>query len=101
MRKEDKEFFESIGVKFEVGFGEQYNTFALEQGILIAEALQTKERIIEFKDMDWEVQKKMVPGLSNEHSGNTFGLALRGAIAYLPQLLVNKRDDKIDTIIKD
>jgi hypothetical protein len=43
----------------------------------------------------------MVPGLSDQHSGNTFGLALRAAIAYLPQLLVNRRDSKIDTIIKD
>lgn len=101
MKKEDREFFESIGVKFDEGFGEKYNTFALEQGILIANSLETKEKIIEFKDMDWEDQKKMVPGLSDEHSGNTFGLALRGAIAYLPQLLANRRDDKINTIIKD
>jgi hypothetical protein len=100
MKKQDKDFFESLGVKFNGGIGEKYNIFALEQGILIAEALETKDKIIEFKDLDFDEQKKLVPGLSDEHSGNTFGLALRSAIAYLPQLLVNKRDDKIETIIK-
>jgi len=69
MKKQDKDFFESLGVKFNGGIGEKYNIFALEQGILIAEALETKDKIIEFKDLDFDEQKKLVPGLSDEHSG--------------------------------
>ena len=101
MRKEDLEFFENLVGKdnIDAGFGRQYNLFAMEQGILIAEALQTKEAIIEFKDKGWDEQKKLVPGLDDGHSGNTFGMALRFAIAYLPQLLVNRRDERIDSVI--
>jgi len=101
MRKEDLEFFENLVGKdnIDAGFGRQYNLFAMEQGILIAEALQTKEAIIEFKDKGWDEQKKLVPGLDDGHSGNTFGVALRFAIAYLPQLLVNRRDERIDSVI--
>jgi len=101
MKKEDFEFFENLVGKDQIdaGFGRQYNLFAMEQGILIAEALQTKEAIIEFKDKGWDEQKKLVPGLDDGHSGNTFGMALRFAIAYLPQLLVNRRDERIDSVI--
>jgi len=101
MKKEDLDFFENLVGKdnIDAGFGRQYNLFAMEQGILIAEALQTKEAIIEFKDKDWDEQKKLVPGLDDGHSGNTFGMALRFAIAYLPQLVANRRDDRIDSVI--
>ena len=78
------------------GFGEEYNIFACEQGILIAETLQTKEEIVKFHKADWEDQKKMVPGLSTSHSGGTFGMSCQLAISYLPMI----RDEKIDTIIK-
>jgi hypothetical protein len=103
MKKEDLEFFENLLGKENIdgGFGRQYNLFAMEQGVLIAEALQTKEAIIDFKDKDWSEQKKLVPGLDDGHSGNTFGMSLRFAIEYLPQLLVNKRDKKIDDIISN
>jgi hypothetical protein len=101
MKKEDLEFFENLIGKDNIdgGFGRQYNLFVMEQGILIAESLQTKEAIIEFKDKDWNEQKILVPGLDDGHSGNTFNMALRFAIAYLPQLLVNRRDERIDNII--
>jgi hypothetical protein len=66
MKQEDKEFFESLGVKFDEGFGSQYNIFALEQGILIPETLQTKEKIIEFNQLGFDEQKKLVPGLSSD-----------------------------------
>jgi hypothetical protein len=101
MKAEDRSFFESLGVDFTQGIGEDYNIFAFEQGILIAEKLQTKENILEFKDKSFDEQMIMVPGLSDGHSGNTFGMAIRAAIAYLPQLIVNKRDIKIDNIIED
>jgi hypothetical protein len=101
MKREDLEFFENLVGKenLDKGFGREYNLFAMEQAIVIAEALQTKETIIEFKDKGWDEQKKLVPGLDDGHSGNTFGMALRFAIAYLPQLLVNHRDERIDSVI--
>jgi hypothetical protein len=99
MTKEDKHFFENLGVNFESGFGYEYNIFSIEQGILIAETLRTKEKIMEFKDSDYDMQKKMVPGLSDEHSGNTFGIALNSSISYLNKLLVDDRDTKIDAVI--
>jgi hypothetical protein len=56
---------------------------------------------MKFKDISFDEQRKMVPGLSDKHSGNTFGMALQAAVAYLPQLSINRRDIKIDNIIKD
>jgi len=99
MTKEDREFFEEIGGKLDGGFGLKYNLFCCEQGILIAEACQTKENIVDFNKLPFEKQLEMVPGLSDDHSGNTFGLSCRFAIAYIPMLLINKRDRKIDDII--
>ena len=101
MKAEDLEFFENLVGKDNIddGFGRQYNLFCMEQGILIAEALKTKEAIIEFKDKDFDDQKKLVPGLDDGHSGNTFGMSLRFAISYLPQFLANRRDEKIDSMI--
>lgn len=101
MRTEDLEFFENLVGKenIDAGFGRQYNIFSMEQGILIAEALKTKEAIVEFNNKSWDEQKRLVPGLDDGHSGNTFNMALRFAIAYLPQLLVNRRDERIDSVI--
>lgn len=99
MTQDEKEFFESIGVKFDSGLGTRYNTFCCEQGVLISEYLRTKEKIIEFNKTSTEIQKVMVPGLSNEHSGNTFQLSCKFAIAYIPRLIVMDRDRKIDDII--
>jgi len=101
MKREDLEFFENLVGKenMDGGFGRQYNLFAMEQAIVIAEELQTKEAIIEFKDKSWDEQKSLVPGLDDGHSGNTFSMAVRFAIAYLPQLLVNRRDERIDSVI--
>ena len=101
MRKEDLEFFENLVGKdnMDKGFGRPYNLFAMEQGILIANALQTKEAIISFKDANFNTQKTLVPGLDDGHTGNTFGMSVAFAISYLPQILINKRDEKIDTIV--
>ena len=101
MKKEDLDFFENLVGKenLDKGFGREYNLFSMEQAIVIAEALQTKEAIIEFKDKGWDEQKKLVPGLDDGHSGNTFGMTLRFAISYLPQLVANRRDDRIDSVI--
>ena len=102
MLEEDKIFFESIGVKFEDENGkfDSYKHFACSQGILIANILETKERILEYNNLgSWEEQKRIVPGISDEHSGGTWSLAINAAVAYLPMLLVNKRDKKIDDIL--
>lgn len=97
MRKEDLEFFENLVGKENIsgGFGRNYNLFCMEQGIIIAESLRNRQSIIDFNDMDFDNQKRLVPGLSSDHSGNTFGMSLRFAIAYLPML----RDKKIDSIL--
>ena len=80
------------------GFGYKYNIFCCEQAILISE-LGSKEKIVEFNKEDWNKQKEMVPGLSDEHSGNTFEMACRLAISYLPQVKAVRRDEKINKIL--
>ncbi|MEN6293177.1 MAG: hypothetical protein ABFD07_14345 [Methanobacterium sp.] len=101
MIETDKEFFESIGVKFEDENGkfDDYKYFACSQGVIISNALETKERILEFNNLSWEEQKRLVPAISDDHSGGTWSLAMSAAIAYIPMLLVNRRDKKIDDIL--
>ena len=95
MRKEDRDFFEGIVGDFNSGFGEDYNIFACEQGILIAEALRTRDRIVEFNKASCDRQKEMVPLLSSDHSGGTFSMACSLAITYIPML----RENRINEII--
>ena len=98
MTSEDKEFFESLVGDLNGGMGFSYNSFCCDQGITIAESLRTKDKIIEFHKMDWNEQKKLVPGLDDGHSVNinfTFSMACRLAIAYLPRI----REKRIDEVI--
>jgi len=95
MKQVDREFFESIVGDLNSGMGEAYNRYCCEQGIIIAEALRSKDKIIEFSKMGWGQQKAEVPGLDDGHSGNTFNMACRLAIVYLPQI----RDRRIDEVI--
>jgi hypothetical protein len=95
MTQEDREFFESIVGDLNSGMGEGYNRFCCEQGITIAESLRNKDKIIEFHKMGWGQQKTEVPGLDDGHSGNTFNMACRLAIAYLPRI----REKRIDEVI--
>lgn len=95
MTQEDREFFESIVGDLNSGMGEGYNRFCCDQGILIAESLRSKEKIVEFHKMNWDDQKKLVPGLDDGHSNNSFGMACRLAIDYLPRI----REKRIDKII--
>ena len=101
MTKEDREFFESKLGDLSGGFGLDYNLFACEQGILIADALQSKEKIKEFYEMGWDEQKKLVPGLDDGHTGNTFSMSCRIALAYLPITEAKIRDGKINQILED
>ncbi|MCR4285081.1 MAG: hypothetical protein NUV97_03510 [archaeon] len=65
---------------------EGYELFCCEQAVLIAKACETKEGVQKFKDTEkFEEQMKMVPGLSDGHSGNTFGCACSLAYWYLEQ----------------
>jgi hypothetical protein len=62
---------------------ESYEMFCCEQAVEIANAMQTKEAIKEFADLDWEKQKEKVPNLDGGHSGNTFAMSCRLAYWYL------------------
>lgn len=62
---------------------EGYEIFCCEQAVIIAETLRDSNKIKELHDASWEEQLKMVPSLSYEHSGNTFGVACTLAKAYL------------------
>lgn len=95
MTQGDKEFFESLVGDLNSGMGLGYNRFCCEQAIIIAEALRTNDKIVEFHKMNWDEQKKLVPGLDDGHSGNTFGAACKLAIAYLPRI----REKRIDEVI--
>lgn len=97
MTKEELEFFENLfGGSLDKGFGYQYNLFACEEGIKIANALKTKERITDFRANSNDDKYKFV-NLFDEHSGNTFEMACAIAICYLPMI----RDQKISKIIED
>lgn len=98
MEKEDIEFFEGIGVSCKVM--SLYQSFYFDQGILIAKNLKTKENILEFQKKTFEEQLKIVPWLSSDHTGNTFHMSINVAIEYLPKLLMDNRDNKIDEIIR-
>lgn len=62
---------------------ERYELFSCEQAVVIAEALKTPDAIESFASKSWDEQKRLVPGLDEGHSGNTFGMAVRLAWLYL------------------
>jgi hypothetical protein len=51
---------------------EAYELFCCEQGVVIKDALGTAEAVKEFNALPWAEQVARVPGLSDDHSGNTF-----------------------------
>lgn len=64
---------------------EDYEMFSCKQAIVIAEALRgkTEEEFKKIWDMKYKEQKELIPELSEDHSGNTFGAAMRLAFWYL------------------
>jgi hypothetical protein len=74
--------FSSTNPDFNWDFGE-YELFCCEQAYLLASTLGTYEKLNEFAKKEWEEQRKEFPGLSDEHSGNTFGFSVRLAYHYL------------------
>lgn len=67
---------------FRVEF-ESYELFCCMEAVKIADACKTPEKVQEFKSLNWDEQMKMVEGLSDGHSGNTFGCAVALAYWYL------------------
>jgi hypothetical protein len=62
---------------------EPYELFTCEQAVEIATALKTPGEIQRFHKLEFLEQKKLVPALSGDHSGNTFGAACLLASIYL------------------
>lgn len=74
---------------------EPYELFTCEQAVEIANALKTPDEISRFHKLEFVEQKKLVPALSDDHSGNTFGAACHLASIYLtkPDLLPSAHGD--------
>lgn len=62
---------------------EPYEIFCCTQAVAIADALKTEKAIQDFAKLDFAEQQKLVPGLSDGHSGNTFGTSCRLAQFYV------------------
>ena len=77
--------FRKTNPRFRIDY-ERYELFCCKEAILIAEAIHTKEELENFIKLDFKEQKKIVPELSDGHSGNTFGMACRLAYWYLTEM---------------
>lgn len=64
---------------------EQYELFVCEEAVKIAGTMKTAARVREFSAMDFRIQRQHVPCLSDQHSGNTFGMAVKLAYLYLSE----------------
>lgn len=62
---------------------EAYEVFCLSQAVVFADTLQSEQAVREFYDLPYEEQRQRVPGMSDQHSGYTFGAACKLAIALL------------------
>ena len=61
-----------------------YELFCCEEAMKIADAMKDRpEDLRGFGQLSWEQQKILVPTLSGDHSGNTFGTAVKLAYWYL------------------
>lgn len=64
---------------------EAYEMFVCTEAVRIAEALKTANAIRRWKELEFDEQRRLVPNLSDDHSGNTFGASCFLALAYLEQ----------------
>jgi len=62
---------------------ESYELFCCKQALLIANALKTPEAIKAFSEKPFHEQEKEVLFLSDEHSGNSFAVAVKLAFFYV------------------
>lgn len=71
---------------------EPYELFCCEQAIIFATHFKTTEALMRWEKLSWEQQKEELPKLSNDHSGNTFGMSCRLAHWYLskPEMVIKE-----------
>lgn len=63
---------------------ESYEMFCCTQAIDLANHFKTPKAVQEFAKIEkWEDQLKAFPGLSEDHSGNTFSISIKLAYLYL------------------
>ena len=74
--------FRENNSKFRIEY-ESYEMFCCEEAIKFLKYFKTKEEVEAFSKADYNEQKKMVPDMSDDHSGNTFGSACQLAWLYL------------------
>lgn len=56
---------------------EAYEMFVCKEALKIAAAIDSADGIYKFNNASWEEQQRLVPDISDGHSGNTFGMACR------------------------
>jgi hypothetical protein len=76
--------FRANNDRFRIDF-ESYELFCCEQAVVIAKACKTPAGVQEFSKMEWKDQMNKVKKLSDDHSGNTFGMSTQLAYWYLEQ----------------
>ncbi len=64
---------------------EHYEMFCCKEAIKIATVFKKPEELKAFSEADYKEQRKMLPILSRDHSGNTFGFACRLAYWYITE----------------
>jgi hypothetical protein len=62
---------------------EAHELYVCEQAIAIADALKTGDQVKSFYSLGFDEQRKLVPGIDDGHSVNSFGTACQLAKAYL------------------
>lgn len=62
---------------------EGYELFTCEEAYKIALVFESADQIAAWSQLSWEAQKELHPEIGDGHSGNTFGMACRLAMAYL------------------
>jgi len=60
-----------------------YELFVCEQAVLYATTLKTSPAVASWAKGSYEEQKILIPAMSEEHSGNTFGASCQLACLYL------------------
>jgi hypothetical protein len=70
---------------------ESYEMLVCDDAVRMADALKTPAEVERFRDLDYKEQRRLVPGLDEGHSGNSFYCALR-----LAHLYVSNRLDEVE-----
>lgn len=96
--KQRMQKFQMTNAEFDIEYGE-YELFCCEQAVIVAEILKTADAIDDWWALnsaahgyDWKAQHAMVPGWSDDHSGNTAGCAMMLAKAYVtdPEFVIKQ-----------